>query len=182
MSSCSAGKNNTYIIYTNEDMKDSFTFQNPNVIVKTYRVSKNSSMKNLLWTTFVFPFVVLKEKADKALIPNFTLLLLKFKPTVVIMHDLIEFNVPNKFSKKKMFYRTKIADPITARRANHIITVSENSKRDIIKFLRVSADKLTVVYNGVDQKKFRKMDYEKSKNSTSKKRVAIRLFAICGYN
>lgn len=66
----SAGKNNTYIIYTNEDMKDSFTFQNPNVIVKTYRVSKNSSMKNLLWTTFVFPFVVLKEKADKQLIPN----------------------------------------------------------------------------------------------------------------
>lgn len=176
----SAGKNNTYILYTNEDMKDSFTFQNPNVIVKTYRVSKNSSMKNLLWTTFVFPFVVLKEKADKALIPNFTLLLLKFKPTVVIMHDLIEFNVPNKFSKKKMFYRTKIADPITARRANHIITVSENSKRDIIKFLRVSADKLTVVYNGVDQKKFRKMDYEKAKTVLQKREWPLDFLLYAG--
>lgn len=149
---------NEYIVYTNEDMKDDLCFKNPNVTVKTYKVSKNSSLKNLLWTTFVFPFVVLKEKADKALIPNFTLLLLKFKPTIVIMHDLIEFNVPDKFSKKKMFYRTKLADPITAKRANHIITVSENSKLDIMKFLKIKAEKISVIYNGVDRHKFTPMD------------------------
>lgn len=151
---------NKYIIYTNEDMKDDLKFQNPNVTVKTYKVSKASSLGNLLWTTFIFPFVVLKEHADKALIPNFTLLLLKFRPTIVIMHDLIEFNIPDKFSPKKMFYRTKIGDPITAKRADHIVTVSENSKKDIIKFLKVPEDKITVVYNGVDQKKFHSMDSE----------------------
>ena len=31
---------NKYIIYTNEDMKDDFKFNNPNVTVKTYKVSK----------------------------------------------------------------------------------------------------------------------------------------------
>lgn len=153
---------NKYVIYTNEDMKDDLKFQNPNVTVKTYKVSKASSLGNLLWTTFIFPFVVLKEHADKALIPNFTLLLLKFRPTIVIMHDLIEFNVPDKFSPKKMFYRTKIGDPITAKRADHIVTVSENSKKDIMKFLKVPEDKITVVYNGVDQKKFHSMDSEKA--------------------
>lgn len=147
-----------YVIYTNYDMANDLKFNNPNVVVKTYAVSKNDSLKNLLWTTFVFPFKVLEEKADRGLIPNFTLLLIKFKPTTVIMHDLIEFNVPDKFSPKKMFYRTKLADPITAKRANHIITVSENSKRDIIKFLNVKDNKITVVYNGVDQDKFKKMD------------------------
>lgn len=152
---------NKYIIYTNEDMKDDFKFNNQNVTVKTYKVSKTDSLGNLLWTTFVFPFVVLKEKADKALIPNFTLLLLKFRPTIVIMHDLIEFNVPDKFSPKKMFYRTKLADPITAKRADHIITVSENSKHDIVRFLKVPEKKLTVIYNGVDQNKFCKMNSEK---------------------
>ncbi len=149
---------NQYVIYTNEDMLDDFKIHNPNVVVKTYNVSKNSSLKNLLWTTFVFPFKVLREKADKALIPNFTLLLLKFRPTIVIMHDLIEFNVPDKFSKKKMFYRTKLADPITAKKADHIITVSENSKRDIMRFLKVPEEKITVIYNGVNREKFRKMD------------------------
>ena len=160
---------NEYIIYTNEDMKDDFKFNNPNVTVKTYKVSKTDSLGNLLWTTFVFPFVVLKEKADKALIPNFTLLLLKFRPTIVIMHDIIEFNVPDKFSPKKMFYRTKLADPITAKRADNIITVSENSKRDIVKFLKVPEKKLTVIYNGVDQNKFCKMNSEKAETILKKR-------------
>lgn len=171
---------NEYIIYTNEDMKGDFVFHNPKVQVKTYNVSKESSLKNLLWTTFVFPFIVLKEKADKALIPNFTLLLFMFKPTIVIMHDLIEFNVPNKFSKKKMFYRTKLADPITARRANQIITVSENSKRDIIHFLGVSSEKITVIYNGVDQNKFIKMDLDKAQDILKKRNLPSNFLLYVG--
>lgn len=152
-----------YVIYVNEDMRDDFKFTNPNVLVKTYPISKMSSMKNLLWTTFFFPFVVSKEKADRALIPNFTLLLLKFRPTYVIMHDLIEYNVPNKFSKLKMFYRTKLANPITAKTADKIITISENSKQDIIKFLGVPEKKITIVRCGVDQQKFYKMNEDKAK-------------------
>lgn len=162
-----AGGEHRYVIYTNEDMEQDMQVSNPNVEVKTYPVSKNDSMRNLLWTTFVFPFKVLQEKADKALIPNFTLLLFKFKPTVVIMHDLIEFNVPDKFSKKKMFYRTKLADPITAKVADKIITVSNNSKKDIMKFLGIAEDKITVVYNGVDQNKFKKMETEKANSVIS---------------
>ena len=152
-----------YVLYTNKDMAESFSFKNRNVTVKTYDVSKNSSMKNLLWTTFVFPFKAFQERADVSLIPNFTLLLFKFCPTAVIMHDLIEFNVPDKFSKTKMFYRTKLADPITAKNADRIMTVSENSKRDIEKFLKVPDHKITVVYNGVDRQKFHKMDEQRAK-------------------
>lgn len=146
-----------YIVYTNYDMKDDFHFSNPRVVVKTYPISRMSSLKNLLWTTFRFPGIVKKERADLGLIPNFTLLLFKHRPTVVIMHDLIEFNVPGKFSPLKMFYRTKLADPITARRADKIITVSENSKHDIQKFLGVSPNKITVIYNGVDRTAFHKI-------------------------
>lgn len=149
-----------FVLYVNEDMKDAFKFNNVNVTVKTYPVSKNSSMGNLIWTTFVFPFRSLKEKADIALIPNFTLLLFKFKPTYVIMHDLIEYNVPNKFSKLKMFYRTKLANPITSRLANRIITVSNNSKNDLMKFLGVKENKITVIYNGVDQENFKPASLE----------------------
>lgn len=158
-----------YVIYTNYDMKKDFKFKNANVTVKTYKVSKMSSMKNLLWTTFVFPLVVVKEKADRALIPNFTLLLFKFRPTVVMMHDLIEFNVPDKFSKMKMFYRVRLADPITSKRADRIITVSNNSKRDLIKFLKVPESKIGVIYNGVDQKKFHRMEENKARDIIRKK-------------
>ena len=152
-----ASSDNEYVIYTNEDMKDEFKFANPHVTVKTYPVTKMSSLKNLLWTTFKFPGVVRKENADKALIPNFTLLLFRHRPTVVIIHDLIEFNVKDKFSPKKMFYRTKIADPLMVKRSDKIITVSENSKKDLMKYLNAPEEKITVVYNGVDQEKFYRM-------------------------
>lgn len=151
-----------YVIYTNEDMKNDFKFTNPHVLVKTYPISKKSSIKNLLWTTFKFPFVVKRENADIALIPNFTLLLFKFCPTVVIIHDLIEFNIKNKFSPSKMFYRTKIADPLMVKMSDKIITVSENSKKDLIKFLRAPEDKITVINNGVDQEKFYRMKKEEA--------------------
>jgi len=155
---------NQYIVYTNFDMKDDMVFTNPNITVKTYNISKLSSLKNLIWTTFVFPFIVIKENADRALIPNFTLLLFKFKPTLVIIHDLIEFNVPNKFSKKKMFYRTKLANPITAKQANHIITISKNSQKDIENFLFVKKEKISVVNCGVDQNKFKRMSIERAQS------------------
>lgn len=147
-----------YVVYTNRDQKDDLAFDNPAVTVKTYPVSRENSLMNLLWTTFVFPFVVLKERADVALIPNFTLLLFKFRPTLIILHDLIEFNVPEKFSRKKMFYRTKIADPISARTANRIITISQNSKEDIVRFLGTEPSKIDIVYSGVDPEQFHPMD------------------------
>jgi glycosyltransferase involved in cell wall biosynthesis len=175
-----ASDNNEYIVYANYDMMDDFKFTNKKVKVKTYNVSKMSSIKNLLWTTFVFPIRVVQEKADRALIPNFTLLLFKYKPTVVIMHDLIEFNIPDKFSKLKMFYRTKLADPITAKRADHIITDSNNSKKDIIKFLGIPENKISVIYCGVDQKKFQKMNRDMAEKILKKKGLPIKFLLYAG--
>lgn len=151
-----------YVLYVNEDMRDAFSELGENVEVKTYKVSKQSSIGNLLWNAFVFPWKVRKEQGDVGLIPNFTLLLFKFCPTVVIMHDLIEFNIPDKFSPLKMFYRTRLADPITAKNADRIITVSKNSEQDLMHFLDVPKGKIDVIYNGVDLNKFRKMSREES--------------------
>lgn len=79
-----------------------------------------------------------------------------------------------------MFYRTRLADPITARKADHIITVSNNSKRDIMKYLRVPEDKITVIYNGVDQEKFKKMDAEKASEILKKKNWPLKFILYAG--
>lgn len=57
------------------------------------------------------PKVAEKYQCDVAYIPNFSLLLWKRIPTIVTIHDLIEFNVPNKFSKLRMMYR-KVINPL----------------------------------------------------------------------
>jgi|LQYC01.1.fsa_nt_gi glycosyltransferase involved in cell wall biosynthesis len=136
-------------LYCNHDFQD-FNFDKfrKQIIVHRYKISKNSSVLNLIWHQAVYPFKVLFTDADVSYIPNVTLLLLKFRPTVVVIHDLIEFNVPGKFSQLRMLYR-KFALPITANRADKIITVSENSKRDITKYCKAKSSKVHVIYNGV---------------------------------
>lgn len=134
-------------LFKNWDMEELSTPSGIKVL--PIQVSKRSSIGNLLWHQFVYPARLLFMRADVSYIPNVTLLLFKPCPTVVVIHDLIEFNVPNKFSRARMVYR-KLAVPITARRADRIITVSENTKRDLVKLLKVPESKIEVVYNGVD--------------------------------
>lgn len=152
------GKENSYVIYTNKDMAEAFENVGDNITVKTYGVSKDNSLGNLLWTTFIFPFVVLWECADVSLIPNFTLLLFKFRPTSVIIHDLIEYNVPDKFSPLRMFYRIKIADPLMAKRSDRIMTISRSSLDDLVCFLGADPQKVDIIHCGVDRSMFHRMD------------------------
>lgn len=147
-----------FIVYTNEDMANDLKFDNPNVKVKTYGVSRESSIGNLLWTTFILPIKAIQENADITLITNFTLLLFPVKPTVIFLHDMTEYRVPEKQSKLRVFYRTKLAIPISARNAKKIITVSQNSAKDIKEILHIGNNKLAFVYNGVDRNHFAKMN------------------------
>jgi len=139
----------TFIVYTNFDNVE-FVQQNfcENVIIKTYPISRMNSLKNLFFCTFIFPLLALRERADLVYIPNFTLILFKIRPIVTVIHDMIDFRVAEKFSKTRLFYR-RFAVPQMARMSDHIITVSENSKKDLQDICGVDPSKITVVYNAV---------------------------------
>lgn len=174
------GNDNEYIIYANEDMAQKLKLAKDNVHIRTYGVSSQSSIGNLLWTTFVFPFKARKEKADVSLIPNFSLLLFKTRPSSVIIHDLIEFNVPGKFSGLRMFYRTKIADPLLAKLSDRIITISKCSMEDLNKYLGTPENKVDIVYCGVDRQKFHKMELKTALNILKAKEWPSDFFLCAG--
>lgn len=142
-------KNNTFVIYTNYDNDEFFQIDFPkNVQVKRINVTKMSSMKNLLFNAFVFPFLSLKENADIVYLPNFTLISFSFRPIVSVIHDMIEFKVGEKFSKLRMAYRHMIV-PRMASKSKAVITVSENSKKDIIEICKTEVSKIRVIYDAV---------------------------------
>lgn len=146
-----------YVLFRNFDFKEYdclAKYQNIEVVDVPY--TKESGLKNILWHQWLFQKLLKKYKCDIAYIPNFTLLLWKVVPTIVTIHDLIEYNVPNKFSKARMFYRKRICDPLMAKRSDCILTVSESSKNDIIKYLHQNVSKVKVTPNAVDHNVFRK--------------------------
>lgn len=68
---------------------------------------------------------------------------------ITTIHDLTYILYPETMDKKNR-ERLKKDMINTINRADYILTISENSKRDIIKYLNISDDKISVVYPGVD--------------------------------
>jgi glycosyltransferase involved in cell wall biosynthesis len=70
--------------------------------------------------------------------------------TVLTVHDILYERYPQFFSKVDL-YRNKIGIPWSCRHADHIITVSESSKRDLVGIYGLDPDRITVTYLGPDE-------------------------------
>lgn len=66
-------------------------------------------------------------------------------PAVLTVHDLI-FKLFPEYHKRLNYSFLNFAMPIFARRAEHIIAVSQSTKDDLITHYRIPEDKITVIY------------------------------------
>ena len=70
-------------------------------------------------------------------------------PSVVTMLDLIFIRYPNYFKAwDRNYYRNSFKK--SAQLADHIISISEATKADLINFLGIKEDKISVIYPGFD--------------------------------
>lgn len=69
-------------------------------------------------------------------------------PTVITVHDMIHELLPQEFSKWNNTGETK---KIAIERADHVICVSENTKKDLINLLGTPSEKISVVRHGFDK-------------------------------
>ncbi|MCL5267430.1 MAG: glycosyltransferase family 4 protein [Bacteroidetes bacterium] len=151
-------RSNEFYLFVNKDQEDLLQVAWPtNINLVRYHVSKETPIGNILWHQYGFQHFVRKFDCQIALIPNFSLLLWKAAPTVVIIHDTIEFVVRDKFSNLRMIYR-HVAVPLMAKKSDLIVTVSNTSRMDIVKFTHVDDSKIRVIYNGFDRLRFREID------------------------
>lgn len=70
-------------------------------------------------------------------------------PTVVTVHDLSFMRYPDRFLPAKVAY-LRVAVATSVRRAGHVIAVSEHTRHDVLDLLGASADRISVVHQGVD--------------------------------
>lgn len=73
--------------------------------------------------------------------------------TVTIVHDMAYMAYPQTVANKTRKW-LQLTMKQSCKRADKIITVSEFSKQEIIKYLHIEASKITVMPNGVDHKFF----------------------------
>lgn len=71
-------------------------------------------------------------------------------PYIVMLHDVIHEYHPE-FYPKALCLMMRMFYPFSARRASRILTVSEHSKNDIMKYYKIPAHKIVVTYDGVSE-------------------------------
>lgn len=69
-------------------------------------------------------------------------------PTVITVHDMIHELFPNKMRNPSVLIDHKRK---AVNNADHIICISEHTKKDLIDILDVNENKISVVYHGVDK-------------------------------
>jgi glycosyltransferase involved in cell wall biosynthesis len=115
---------------------------------------------------------------DVAFYPYFdpfflTLPLKKPIPTVVTVHDLIPLNYPKDMpTGVRGFFKWQI-QKISLRGVSRIITDSNASKKEILRWTGIESFRITVVYTGIDTKFFPE---SKASGNTSQNRSQYMLF------
>ncbi len=124
-----------------------------------------------LWEQIILPFFFIGKR--NYLLINLTGLgTILIRQKITTIHDLSFLENPSWFSRSYYrFYR--VMTPLAVRTSRHIITVSEFSKNEILRFYpSVKASRVSVVYNAVDTDLFHPM------SGASESRYALTVSSI----
>lgn len=114
---------------------------------------------NRLWTRIALPLALYTSHFKPDLIFSPTHYIPRFSPVkrVATIFDLSYLHFPESFTKKDL-WQLKNWSKFSIENADHILTISNFSKKDIVEHYKVSKDKLTVVYPGYDENIFRPIE------------------------
>jgi len=125
-------------------------FTSPGLELKLSRLPTSKPVVRILWEQVVQPFALRKEGVDLLHALAFVTPLLSPCPSVVTIYDLSFLLYPESFERSKCFYLS-LFTRLSARRARRIIAISQSTKRDVVRLLGVSPEKVEVVYCGIDE-------------------------------
>jgi glycosyltransferase involved in cell wall biosynthesis len=109
---------------------------------------EHSSLR-AVWMQLHLPSVIRRLSLDLCHFPNYLAPVRTPCPLVVTFHDMALFRYRRFFTWKKRVL-TRSLTPVIARRADAIITVSQSSRREIMRLLGIPPQKIHVVYEAAD--------------------------------
>src|SRR5436190_2974024 len=98
------------------------------------------------------PAVLAREGVRLVHEPHYVLPPLIQCRSVVTIHDCIHLMFPQYLPNRLAYVYAKGSMWTASKKANRILTVSEASRRDILRFFDVSPDKVSVIHNAIDER------------------------------
>ncbi len=101
---------------------------------------------------FHVPWILRREQPDVYHAPHYVLPSAVRCPSVVTIHDCIHLRFPQYLPNRAAYFYARATMWAAARQADAILTVSEASKLDILRYCKVPEQKVVVVHNAIDER------------------------------
>ncbi|PYM16979.1 MAG: glycosyltransferase family 1 protein [Verrucomicrobia bacterium] len=143
-----------FTLYALEEDLPLFAFVEPRMKLAPVPERFRPPVKNILWHQIILPRLARRHRLDVLHVPSYRRMLWA-RPCarVATIHDLAPFRLAHKYDPKRTFYGRVVARRL-AHRQDEIIAVSQETGRDILDFFQLSAERLTMIYNGLDHGRF----------------------------
>jgi glycosyltransferase involved in cell wall biosynthesis len=113
------------------------------------RLPTTNRVLRILWEQTVLPWSLVRVGADMLHAMAFVGPLVCPRPMVVTVYDLSFLLFPEVFNRLNRLYLSNMA-PASVRKARRVIAISESTKRDLVRLTGVSAERVDVVYPGLE--------------------------------
>lgn len=127
-----------------------------------------------LWTQFALPFALFfGERPEVFFTPGHYRPRWSPIPTVVSIMDLGYLRMPSQFTRRDLYQLTSWTAH-SIKKAEHLIAISESTKRDIIMYYKIPRSKITVTYPGYDKVRYQVSGIKYQEIEKIKKRYGIK--------
>jgi glycosyltransferase involved in cell wall biosynthesis len=104
------------------------------------------------WNDIVLPYSLKKKGIELLHTPHYRSPRFLSCKSIITIHDCVHILFPNYASSKAAYNRAKLATKRAIRKSSRILTVSEATRRDLIRLFGVPEEKISVVYNAIDER------------------------------
>ena len=122
------------------------------VLGRNFRMVPETAPTYSIAEQFKIPLSLAREGVRLVHEPHYVLPALTKCRSVVTIHDCIHLMFPQYLPSKLGYVYAKGSMWTATRKANRILTVSEASKRDILRFFNVAPEKVVVIHNAIDER------------------------------
>jgi glycosyltransferase involved in cell wall biosynthesis len=118
-------------------------------VASSQRWDTRRPLRRILWEQLALPILARRAQLDLLHGAVNVSPVLGLCPSVITVHDLSFMRFPQAFPAiQRVYLRTQVRR--SARSARRVIAISQATKQDIIDLFQVPAERIDVVYNGVD--------------------------------
>ncbi len=136
-----------YVVLCRPDDVDS-----GDVLGRNFRMVPETAATYSVAEQFKIPLSLAREGVRLVHEPHYVLPPLTRCRSVVTIHDCIHLMFPEYLPNKLAYYYAKGSMWTASHKADRILTVSEASKKDILRFFNVAPHKVEVIYNAIDER------------------------------